>query len=247
MAAASAVVSAKERLPPCELIPKLLCCTERILDKCLIHCLNYISAKCLHKMQNYYKIITSMIGSYQKTGSNFYNQQVTCISTAVLTTTLPEPITQNVRRQLIKKPMVFVESNESSKKSFEFPNAPNYQTDGDYICLNRRYPNTEVSDSNLPSNSAVKISQPSYSPYLSRKLIDEVFLICCQHHVPSNCYNLCTYEHREHIAMETLIQANKQNACDLKYLNNIVYCANQNRNNQKLLPISWDDIIEITN
>lgn len=51
--------------------------------------------------------------------------------------------------------------------------------------------------------------------------------------VPSNCHSLCTYEHREHVAAETLIQAIQQDVCDLKYLSNILYCANRNRDNRK--------------
>lgn len=51
-----AMVSAKDRLPPCEQIPKLLCCTDRVLDKCLPGCIDYLNEKCPHKMSYFEKI-----------------------------------------------------------------------------------------------------------------------------------------------------------------------------------------------
>ncbi|KAL3997701.1 DB module family protein [Acanthocheilonema viteae] len=231
--AASTVVSAKDRLPSCEIIPKLLLyCIEYILNKCVIDCFNYLTAKCPYKMQNYDEIITTIIGSYQKIESKFYNQQTTFISAAI-PTTLSQPIPRNVRRQLFKKLMLFVEPNPSSpKKLFELPKAPTYQTGGDYICQNEQYPITNLSDSNLSSNYYIENSRPSYSLRLPQKLFNELFLTCCQQHIPTNCHSLCTYEHCEHIAVEALIKAIQQDDCDLKYLNNTLYCGNRNRNNR---------------
>ncbi|CAG9531302.1 unnamed protein product [Cercopithifilaria johnstoni] len=143
MVAASTVVSAKDRLPSCELIPKLLCSTEHISNKCLVDCINYVVIKCPYKMQNYDEIITMAI-------------------------------------------------------------APTYQTAGDYIYLNQQQLIIiSVSNSNFSSDivSRIENSRPFYSPCLQPKLVDKLFLTRCQHHVPANCHNLCTYEHREHIAV----------------------------------------------
>ena len=42
-----------ETLPPCDEIPKLLCCTDRVLEKCLAGCIDHVSKKCPHKMQKF--------------------------------------------------------------------------------------------------------------------------------------------------------------------------------------------------
>ncbi|VBB30622.1 unnamed protein product, partial [Acanthocheilonema viteae] len=172
--------------------------------------------------------------SYQQGSGIFgsHRQQTTFISAAI-PTTLSQPIPRNVRRQLFKKLMLFVEPNPSSpKKLFELPKAPTYQTGGDYICQNEQYPITNLSDSNLSSNYYIENSRPSYSLRLPQKLFNELFLTCCQQHIPTNCHSLCTYEHCEHIAVEALIKAIQQDDCDLKYLNNTLYCGNRNRNNR---------------
>lgn len=256
MVAASSVVSAKDRLPACEHIPKLLCCTERVLDKCLIGCLDYVTERCPHKMHNYDKIISGSVGSDQKTTPNLWPVQQTSPSPpppppstpsppTTTPTTLSELTTQNPRRQPAKKPAVLVGPKTTPQKLFELSKdgqvnsgesrreTLTHKNYGDYIHLNQRYPITEDSDSNLSTDCGVETSRPPYSPCLSRKLVDELFLACCQQHVPSNCHSLCTYEHREHVAAETLIQAIQQDVCDLKYLSNILYCANRNRDNRK--------------
>ncbi|VDO67385.1 unnamed protein product, partial [Onchocerca flexuosa] len=158
------------------------------------------------------------------------------ISTTVPITLL-ESIIGNVCRQSIEKSVIFIEPNSSFQKLFEFPEndhmvsgyqAPNYQTYADYIYLNQWHPITEVSDSNFLYDGGVESFRPSYLSCLSGKLVDELFLIYCQQHKPSNCHNLCTYEHRKQIVAETLIQVTQQDACDLKYLSSILYCGNRN-------------------
>uniref|UniRef100_A0A915Q710 Uncharacterized protein n=1 Tax=Setaria digitata TaxID=48799 RepID=A0A915Q710_9BILA len=228
--AASTVVSAKDRLPSCELIPKLLCCTERILDKCLIGCSNYVATKCPHKMKNYNKINSSTIGMHQNLGSiSIFNQQATSISKSTPVTLFES---RSIRRQPIKKPVILVESH-SSQKLTELPKGhhitsgiPQFEasvckTCRNYICLNQRYPIIEVSDRNHSLDSDVESSRPSYySPRLSKNLVDELFLNCCQQHVvlPNS---LCAYENREHIAVETLSETIQQNFCSLKYFSRI--------------------------
>uniref|UniRef100_A0AAF5Q2M8 Uncharacterized protein n=1 Tax=Wuchereria bancrofti TaxID=6293 RepID=A0AAF5Q2M8_WUCBA len=227
--AASTVVSAKDRLSSCELIPKLLCCSENVLDKCFIDCLNYIIANYPYKMQNYDEFITLAIGFYQKTELKLYNEQIISISIA-LPIILSKPTIRNVCQQSIEKSIMFVESNSLSQKLFELLKASTYQTYDDYIYLNQQYSITKLSHFNLPSHCGVENSRPPYSSCLSRKLIDKLLLICCQQHVPSNCYNLCIYEHRKYIAMETLIWSIQQNACDLMHLSNILHYGSRNRN-----------------
>lgn len=99
--------------------------------------------------------------------------------------------------------------------------------------LDPQYPIAEVSDADLPSECGTERSKPPYAPCLGRKQVDELFLACCQQHVPGNCHSLCTYEHREHVAAEQLIQAVQTDKCDLKHLSRILYCANQNRDNRQ--------------
>ncbi|KAJ1347626.1 hypothetical protein KIN20_002732 [Parelaphostrongylus tenuis] len=129
-------------------------------------------------------------------------------------------------------------------------------TGSDRKLLNQEYPITEVSDADLTIECGVEKSRPPYSPCLARKVVDDVFKSCCHQHVPEACHQLCTYEHREHVAAETLIAAVQQGGCDLKvelhiyavvflievaaivrmslqYLAPILYCANQNRDNRK--------------
>ncbi|VDK28686.1 unnamed protein product [Gongylonema pulchrum] len=223
-----------DRLPACEHIPKLLCCTERVLDKCLTGCLDYVAEKCPHKMRNYDKIISGSNNADGKTTTpkTTPNQQ-THPPLTTMPTTLPELTTQDPRRQQAKKPAILVGPKTSPQKLFQLSSDGHvdsgeaqretitHKNYGDYIHLNQRYPITEDSDSKLSSDCGVETSRPPYSPCLSRKL------------VPSNCHSLCTYEHREHVAAETLIQAIQQDVCDLKYLSNILYCANRNRDNRK--------------
>lgn len=103
---------------------------------------------------------------------------------------------------------------------------------GDYKLLNPDYPVTEVSDADLTAECGTEKSQPPYSPCLSRKTADDLFVSCCQQHVnwliasklmnwfkvPSNCHSLCTYEHREQVAAQTLISVVQNSNCDLKVI-----------------------------
>ena len=54
---------------------------------------------------------------------------------------------------------------------------------GDYKLLNPDYPVTEVSDADLTAECGTEKSQPPYSPCLSRKTVDDLFVSCCQQHV----------------------------------------------------------------
>ncbi|VDO35459.1 unnamed protein product [Haemonchus placei] len=100
---------------------------------------------------------------------------------------------------------------------------PKSVSGGDRKLLNQEYPITEVTDADLTVECGTESSRPPYSPCLARKTVDDLFKSCCQQHVPANCHSLCTYEHREHVAAETMIA----------YLSPILYCANQNRDNRK--------------
>ncbi|VIO95558.1 Uncharacterized protein BM_BM6973 [Brugia malayi] len=221
--AASTVVPAKDRLLLCEILPKLLCCSEYVLNKYFIDWLNYIIANCPYKMQNYDEFITLVIGFYQKTELQFYNEQITSISIA-----LPIILSMPTIRS-IKKSIMFIKPNLLSQKLFELPKASTYQTYDNYIHLNQQYSITKLSQSNLPSHCGIGNSRSPYSTCLSRKLFDKLLLICCQQHVSSNCYNLCTYEHRKYIAVETLIWSIQQNAYDLMHFSNILHCGNRDR------------------
>lgn len=54
---------------------------------------------------------------------------------------------------------------------------------GDYDLLNPKYPVTEVSDRDLTQECGTVQSRPPFSPCLSRKSVDDLFLSCCQQHV----------------------------------------------------------------
>lgn len=51
------IIYAKNNLPPCHQIPKLLCCTESVLDKCLSGCIAYVTDKCPQKLHKFEKIM----------------------------------------------------------------------------------------------------------------------------------------------------------------------------------------------
>uniref|UniRef100_A0A914WBW1 Domain of unknown function DB domain-containing protein n=1 Tax=Plectus sambesii TaxID=2011161 RepID=A0A914WBW1_9BILA len=46
-------VAVSADLPPCDSIPKLLCCTDRVLEKCLAGCLSYVNERCRHKLTKF--------------------------------------------------------------------------------------------------------------------------------------------------------------------------------------------------
>ena len=50
-----------DNLPSCDAIPKLLCCTDRVLEKCLAGCTDYVSEKCSHKLNKF-----SQASSYKR-------------------------------------------------------------------------------------------------------------------------------------------------------------------------------------
>lgn len=232
------VVSAKDSLPSCDQIPKLLCCTERVIDKCISGCMDYITDKCPHKLNKYDKIAKETPDLNNELDNP--RQQ----APKPVTSRLNEKFTPN-RRPHLNAVSAFEGSGPSLTEGFIEQSRPEQSgrtssisrgsaaSSRDYGRLNQQYPITEVSDADLTSDCGTESSRPPYSPCLSRKIVDDQFLSCCQQHVPSNCHSLCSYEHREHVAAETLIQAVQQEQCDLKYLSNILYCANRNRDNRK--------------
>ncbi|CAJ0574050.1 unnamed protein product, partial [Mesorhabditis spiculigera] len=187
--------SMAQELGPCANIPKLLCCTDKVIEKCLPGCLDHITENCPAKLEKFETIGAALPASAQQSSSQHQNN--------------------NARQVHVGR--------ESARR------AP--QT-GDYKLLNSEYPVTEVSDKDLSTDCGTERSKPPYSPCLSRKAVDDLFMSCCRQHVPSNCHSLCSYEHREHNAAQNLIQAVQQDECDLKYLSSILYCAGQNRDNR---------------
>ncbi|CAI4226786.1 unnamed protein product [Auanema sp. JU1783] len=201
----SPIVRGDVKLPECHSLPKVLCCTERVLEKCLSGCIDYVMEKCPHKLDKYETIEDKEQKDDKK--SELVKQKFNVRGTLPLA---ESPATEKFVDQEIRR-------------------AP---SSGDAKTLSHEFPITEISDSDLTSECGTERSRPPYSPCLSRKTVDDLFLSCCQQHVPASCHSLCTYEHREHVAAETLIAAVQQDGCDLKYLSNILYCANQNRDNR---------------
>ncbi|KJH51198.1 DB module [Dictyocaulus viviparus] len=204
------IIRGEINLPECHDIPKVLCCTERVLDKCLTGCIIYVTEKCPHKLEKF-ETIKDKSASDNKVDVSSKGSHASIVT-----------LSKTIR----KPPRAEEEWTDNSDKR----RSP---IGGDRRLLNEEYPIIEVTDSDLTVECGVEKSRPPYSPCLSRKTVDEVFKSCCQQHVPSSCHSLCTYEHREHVAAETVIAAVQQDGCDLKYLSPILYCANQNRDNRK--------------
>lgn len=209
------VYTSEPKLPDCKQIPKVLCCTQRVLDKCMSGCIDYVTEKCPHKLEKYETIE--------------HEEQEPSTTTRA---PMKSPAAARVVGQ-VHHPEVNREVDHEVKEQFidskDIRRAP---LAGDAKMLNQEYPITEVTDADLSSECGTEKSNPPFSPCLSRKSADDVFLSCCQQQLPSNCHSLCTYEHREHVAAETLIQAIQQEHCDMKYLSSLLYCANQNRDNR---------------
>uniref|UniRef100_A0A8R1IJD2 Domain of unknown function DB domain-containing protein n=1 Tax=Caenorhabditis japonica TaxID=281687 RepID=A0A8R1IJD2_CAEJA len=165
-------VYSEPKLPDCEQIPKVLCCTQRVLDKCMSGCIDYVTEKCPHKLEKY------------ETIDKEQEQQE-------LTTT-----TRGPRKQVKMSNRVIGQVDHEAKEKFidskDIRRAP---MSGDAKMLNLEYPITEVTDADLSSECGTEKSQPPFSPCLSRKSADDVFLSCCRQMVPGNCHSLCTYEH----------------------------------------------------
>ncbi|KAK5964332.1 DB module [Trichostrongylus colubriformis] len=210
----STSVRGEVNLPECHDIPKVLCCTERVLDKCLTGCIDYVTEKCPHKLEKFDTIEEKKLVSDNK---------------VELQQSARNSRPSNVRLPKTRRPRPPGTGEVWTDKS-DRRRAP---IGGDRKFLNQEYPITEVTDADLTAECGTESSRPPYSPCLARKTVDDVYKSCCQQHVPANCHSLCTYEHREHVAAETLIAAVQQDGCDLKYLSSILYCANQNRDNRK--------------
>nr|CDJ84252.1 unnamed protein product [Haemonchus contortus] len=180
-------------LPECHDIPKVLCCTERVLDKCLTGCIDYVTEKCPHKLKKFDTIEETKMVSDNKVEVS-QTHRAPRPSNVALPKTTSRP-SRNGGEVWVEK------SNRRRAPVVELLNdmelcmlPKSHVSGGDRKLLNQEYPITEV---------------------------------------PANCHSLCTYEHREHVAAETMIAAVQQDGCDLKYLSPILYCANQNRDNRK--------------
>ncbi|RCN51325.1 DB module [Ancylostoma caninum] len=257
----SSSVRGDVNLPECHDIPKVLCCTERVLDKCLTGCIDYVTEKCPQKLEKYDTIEEKKLVADNKGLKDFswiwertvfsYKCLTGCID--YVTEKCPQKLEKYdtiEEKKLVADNKVGVAQPTRGSRPVVLPKAPprppsadEVWTDksdrrrapigGDRKLLNQEYPITEVTDADLTAECGTEKSRPPYSPCLARKTVDDVFKSCCQQHVPANCHSLCTYEHREHVAAETLIAAVQQDGCDLKYLSSILYCANQNRDNRK--------------
>uniref|UniRef100_A0AC35GJM6 Uncharacterized protein n=1 Tax=Panagrolaimus sp. PS1159 TaxID=55785 RepID=A0AC35GJM6_9BILA len=75
-------------------------------------------------------------------------------------------------------------------------------------------------------------SETNYIPCISRWKANSVFQQCCKRFVDKNCIDLCQYETNEFKAILTLMEA-KSNGCSLTNISAILYCASQNRNNNR--------------
>jgi hypothetical protein len=271
---------------PCDEIPKLLCCTDRVLEKCLPGCIEYVSKKCPHKLQKYDTIDSSSTKSPDATAddNNIVEEQqqqqkvepqrrhpTHAVHEASIPQTLPHrpppsassgssgggarahgavsgiasapKPSGNRARQFADLPQEgFIEQTApvSPGSSGGFSSgggsrggAGGSRSGGDYDQLNPQYPVTEVTDADLNPECGTAKSKPPFSPCIGRKAVDDLFLSCCRQHVSPSCHSLCTYEHREHVAAETLIAAVQSDGCDLRQLSSILYCANQNRDNRE--------------
>uniref|UniRef100_A0AC34QWM5 Uncharacterized protein n=1 Tax=Panagrolaimus sp. JU765 TaxID=591449 RepID=A0AC34QWM5_9BILA len=261
---------AADGLPPCDEIPKLLCCTGRVLEKCLAGCVDYVNQKCPHKLYKFDKIDSASTVSPQELEDRTVEpvrhkqrQNVHQVSLPAKAQAAGPRPTGSKPRQFADLPQEgFIEqtgpanSGSSPRQFADLPqegfieqtgpansgssvgggssvSAGKVRSGGDYDQLNPNYPVTEVTDADLSQECGTARSKPPFSPCLSRKVVDDLFLSCCRQTVPSSCHALCTYEHREHVAAETLIAAVQSDGCDLRYLSAVLYCANQNRDNRE--------------
>ena len=223
--------AAADGLPPCDEIPKLLCCTGRVLEKCLAGCVDYVNQKCPHKLYKFDKIeasSTTSLPEVREENAVRRKEEVQSVQPS-----LPRARAEAAGpRPSGNRPRQFAELQEGFIEQ-SAPLSGRTRSGGDYDKLNPNYPVTEVTDADLSPECGTSKSKPPFSPCLSRKVVDDLFLTCCRQHVPSNCHALCTYEHREHVAAETLIAAVQSDGCDLRHLSSILYCANQNRDNRE--------------
>uniref|UniRef100_A0A914Y8W7 Domain of unknown function DB domain-containing protein n=1 Tax=Panagrolaimus superbus TaxID=310955 RepID=A0A914Y8W7_9BILA len=268
----------------CDEIPKLLCCTDRVLEKCLPGCIEYVSKKCPHKLQKYDTIDASkkpeVSAAAVEVSSNVVEEEQHKVEpqrrhptahNTVHETAIPETLphrpnnnngggggarahgavsgiasapkpTGNRARQFADLPQEgFIEqsapvgggSGFSGSSGRHSSAGGSSRSGGDYDQLNPQYPVTEVTDADLNPECGTAKSKPPFSPCIGRKAVDDLFLSCCRQHVSPSCHSLCTYEHREHVAAETLIAAVQSDGCDLRQLSSVLYCANQNRDNRE--------------
>lgn len=231
--------ASKSTLPECKSIPKVLCCTDRVLEKCMSGCIDYVTEKCPHKLERYETIkqakqVAAAQNKVEAVLPSTPNRRASPSRALAARREAAAQDDEGFIEQAAQQDANAVASSLSQlSSSGSFSGSSSGSQSGDFKLLNQQYPITEVSDTDLTSECGTESSRPPYSPCLSRKTVDDLFLSCCQQHVPSNCHSLCTYEHREHVAAQTFLAAVQQDSCDLKYLSNILYCANQNRDNRK--------------
>ncbi|KAI6183314.1 DB domain-containing protein [Aphelenchoides bicaudatus] len=56
-----------DNLPECSMIPNLLCCTSRVLQKCYDGCLKHVQVKCAHKLRQF---------EHFKAGNHFVDRDI---------------------------------------------------------------------------------------------------------------------------------------------------------------------------
>jgi len=196
------VVAVSADLPPCDQIPKLLCCTDRVLEKCLAGCLSYVHDRCRHKLTKFDLINPSK-----------------------------NPKALSDKSQVVDKPLVPKAEGVASQQGVQEAQGSEAGGDISFLNSKYPVTRVNDADEN-PDLCGTELAKPPFAPCISRRVADDVFLSCCQQFIPSNCHSLCTYEHREDVASKQLIAAVKDQKCDMKHLSAILYCAAQNRDNR---------------
>ncbi|TKR92723.1 hypothetical protein L596_007320 [Steinernema carpocapsae] len=259
-----AFVLSADTLPSCDQIPQNMCCSSKVLEKCMTGCFDYVSKHCSKKLAEFDKIEMPAESREkpeepEKLGDEIKERQVKPVKAAVpyefseethaesksarthgvgavdgLARGAASRASEIPSEGFIEQPSPSFSSGSSgSSGAHHVPTSSSSRSGGDYDLVRSQYPITEVSDADLTGECGTERSKPPFSPCLSRKNVDDLFLSCCQQHVPANCHSICQYEHREHVAAETLISAVQNDGCDLKYLSKVLYCANQNRDNRQ--------------
>uniref|UniRef100_A0A1I7UMY8 ShKT domain-containing protein n=1 Tax=Caenorhabditis tropicalis TaxID=1561998 RepID=A0A1I7UMY8_9PELO len=136
-------VYSEPKLPDCEQIPKVLCCTQRVLDKCMSGCIDYVTEKCPHKLEKYETIDHPEVPTTPKP------------------TRAPTPVKTNSR-------VVGQVDHEAKEQFIDSKDIRRAPLAGDAKLLNQEYPITEVTDADLSSECGTEKSNPP-SPRVSRE------------------------------------------------------------------------------
>uniref|UniRef100_A0A0M3IDV3 Odorant-binding protein AgamOBP32 n=1 Tax=Ascaris lumbricoides TaxID=6252 RepID=A0A0M3IDV3_ASCLU len=224
---ASAFESANEILPLYDDIPKLLCYTNRVLQKCFSQCVDHLINNCPNKLSKFNKSPARYSANNEESDvflrSNSDTAERGKISDSLAHA--PSSIATVVQRTPLRK---FAELPNSSVTQIPFSVGTRLMPLGaaqasstslrESVPLDPRYSITAVTDTDLLSAYGTSLNRPPHSPCLSRKIVDKLFRSCCQHHTPSNCHNICIYKRVERVAIEILNEAIQQDQCDLKYV-----------------------------